>query len=195
MATEQSNANIVSLRLPSIQSFNPSGDPSRLSQKWCKWKKPLEYFLLASGVNDEKRNRALLLHLIGAETQEVFETFSNTGDDYKTAKKKLDEYFDHKKNVPFENHKFRESEQESVDSFVTRLRKLSIYCEFGNEVENSIHDQLVSKCWSTNLRRRLLIEKDLTLQKHLKLLDLLNLLIARLKLLKTVVLQIKMVRL
>ena len=60
---------------------------------------------------------------------------------------KLDEYFDHKKNVPFERHKLREAEQESgesVNSFVTRLRKLSIYCEFGTEVENNIRDQLVS---------------------------------------------------
>ena len=166
MATEHSNANIVSLGLPSIQPFSPSGDPSNLSQRWCKWKKSLEYFLLASGINDEKRKRALLLHLIGADTQEIFETFSNTGEDYKSAMVKLDEYFDHKKHVPFERHKFREAEQEfgeSVDSFVTRLRKLSIHCEFGTEVENNIRDQLVSKCQSTNLRRRLLIEKDSTL--------------------------------
>ena len=46
---------------------------------------------------------------------------------------KLDEYFDHKKSVSFKRHKFREAEQESgesVDSFVTHLRKLSIYCEY-----------------------------------------------------------------
>ena len=77
-----------------------------------------------------------------------------------------------RKKVPFERHKFREAEQESgesVDSFVTRLRKLSIYCEFSTEVENNIRDQLVSKCQSTNLRRRLLIEKDLTLQSALEI--------------------------
>ena len=99
IATEHSNANIFSLGLRSIQPFNPSGDPSNLSQRWCKWKKSLEYFLLASGINDEKTKRALLLHLIGADTQEIFETFSNTGEDYKSAMVKLDEYFDHKKNV------------------------------------------------------------------------------------------------
>ena len=112
------------------------------------------------------------LHLFGAETQEIFETYSNTGEDYKTAMVKLDEYFDDKENVPFERHKFLEAEQESgesVDSFVTRLRKLSIYCEFGTEVDNNIRDQLVSKCQSTNLRRRLLIEKDLTLQSALEI--------------------------
>ena len=161
MATEHSNANIVCLGLPSIQPFNPSGDPSNLSQRWCKWKKSLEYFLLASGINDEKRKRALLLHLIGADTQEIFETFSNTGEDYKSAMVKLDEYFDHKKNVPFERHKFREAEQESGESVVSR--------QFGTEVENNIRDKLVSKCQSTNLRRRLLIEKDLTLQSALEI--------------------------
>ena len=168
MATEQSNANIVSLGLRSIQPFNPSGDPSNMSQRWCKWKKSLEYFLLTSGINDEKRK----LHLIGADTQEKFETLNNTGEDYKTAMVKLDEYFDHKKNVSFERHKFREAEQasvESVDSFVTHLRKLSIYCEFGDKVENNIRDRLVSKCRSTNFRRHLRIEKDLTLQSALEI--------------------------
>ena len=61
----------------------------------------------------------------------------------------LEKYFDYKKNLPFERHKFREAEQESgesVDSFVTCLRKMSIYCEFGNEVKSNILDQLVSKC-------------------------------------------------
>ena len=98
---EQSNASIVSLGLPSIQLFNASGDPSNLSQRWCKWKKSFEYFLLASGINDEKRKRALLSHLIGADTQEIFETFSNTGEDYETAMVKLDDYFDHKKTFLF----------------------------------------------------------------------------------------------
>ena len=65
-------------------------------------KKSLEYFLLASGVNDEKRKRVLLLHLIGAKTQE-----SNTDEDCKTAIVKFDEYFDHKKSVAFEGHNIR----------------------------------------------------------------------------------------
>ena len=43
------------------------------------------------------------------------------------------------------------------------LRKMSIYCEFGNEVENNIGDQFVSKCRSTNFRRHLLTEKDITI--------------------------------
>ena len=129
MATYQSNANIVSLGLASIQPFNSSGDPSNLSQRWCKWKKSFEYFLLASGINDEKRKRALLLHLIGADTQEVFETFSNTGEDYKTAMVKLDEYFDHKENVPFERHKFRKAEQESGES-VDSVLHVSVNCQF-----------------------------------------------------------------
>ena len=71
---------------------------------------------MASGINDEKRKPALLLHLIGAGTQQIFETFSKTGEDCKTAMVKLDEYFDHKKNILFERHKFREAEQESGES-------------------------------------------------------------------------------
>ena len=70
-------------------------------------KKSFEYFLVASGINYGNRQRALLLHLIGSETQEIIETFNDTGTTYKHALDKLDEHFSEKKHVPFER-KFTE---------------------------------------------------------------------------------------
>ena len=56
-----------------------------------------EYYLQAASIADEARQTALLLHLVGSETQEIFETFSETGDDLKTALAKLDSYFSPKR--------------------------------------------------------------------------------------------------
>ena len=135
----------MDFHLPAIPQFNPNGDPSSLGQRWNKWKKSFEYYLQAAAITDKARQRALLLHLVGPETQEIFETFSETGDDLKTALTKLDSYFSPKKNIPFERHKFHEAKQEpeeSIDAFVTRLRKLAEYCDFGTSLNDHIRNIL-----------------------------------------------------
>lgn len=40
--------------------------------------------------------------------QDIFLTFTDTGDDYDGALNKLTEYFAPKKNIPFERHVFRQ---------------------------------------------------------------------------------------
>ena len=90
----------MDLYLNATPQFNPNGDPSSLGQLWNKWKKSFEYYLQAAAITDKARKRALLLHLTGPEIQEIFETFSETVDDLKTALTKLDNYFCPRKNIP-----------------------------------------------------------------------------------------------
>ena len=73
------------------------------------------------------------LYQAGEVTQEIFDTLEETGDDYKTAIEKLDEYFTPKKNVDYEIFQFRQAKPnngETTDQFATRLRKLAAHCEF-----------------------------------------------------------------
>ena len=161
----------TTLQLPAIPPFSVTSDQTTLGQRWSKWVKGLEYFLVASNITDKKQRRAVLLHLAGPEVQTVFETLSETGDDYATALAKLTEYFDPKKNIPFERHLFRQAAQgptENMDSYVTRLRSLAKSCEYDN-VDEMIRDQVVDKCASNSLRRRLLRETDLTLDGLLQI--------------------------
>ena len=75
----------------------------------------------------------MLLYQVGTETQEIFETLTNTGEDYDTAKTKLDEYVSPKKNATYEIFQFWQPTQqaeESVGQFATRLRKLTVNCRF-----------------------------------------------------------------
>ena len=157
------------LDLPAVPPFSVS-DHRTLAQRWEKWTKSLDYYLRASGVIDQKQKRAVLLHLAGPDVQEIFETLPNTGDDYKTALEKLNEYFQPKRNIPFERHVFRQASQqpdESMDVFVTRLRTLSKTCDFGEQMDEAIRDQAIDKCVSKELRRRLLREPDIDLAKLL----------------------------
>ena len=156
----------TTLQLPAIQPFSVTSHQTTLGQRWSKWVKGLEYFLFASNITEKKQKRAVLLHLAGVEVQTIFETLSDTGTDYDTALAKLNEYFEPKKNIPFERHAFRQAAQEShesIDAYVTRLRSLAKSCEY-DKVDEMIRDQVVDKCASNSLRRRLLRETDLTLE-------------------------------
>ena len=70
---------------------------------------------------------------------------------------------------PFERHEFRQAKQdesETADQFVMKLFQLSEHCEFGEAKEEHIRDQLIDKCKSHNLRKKLLeAGGTLTLQK------------------------------
>jgi hypothetical protein len=155
-------------QLPAVTPFSVSSEYTTLGQRWVK---SLEYYLAASNITDSARKRAVLLYLAGPEVQDIFLTFTDTGDTYETAMTKLTEYFAPRKNIPFERHLFRQTTQESgesIESFVTRLRTLAKSCSFEN-LEDAIRDQVVEKCSSGKLRRRLLREPELTLANCIKI--------------------------
>ena len=80
---------------------------------------------------------------------------------------KLSAYFEPKKNISYERHVFHKSKQsadETIDNYVVRLSKLAISFEFTDKNE-MIRDQVVNSCCSTKLRKRLLEEETLMLDK------------------------------
>ena len=167
---QQAQPQPVAIHLPPVKEFDPKGDPSTISQRWQKWKKSFVYFLNATGVRNDSQKRAALLHLVGDEVQDIFETLGDVGITYEQAVTKLDIHFDIKKNIPFEGGVFHEAGQESgenIDSYVTRLKRLIIHCEYGDATQNEIRDQVIAKCKSSKLRKRSLQEPDLTLEKVL----------------------------
>ena len=80
-----------------LTPFDPYGDSSSLSQRWKSWKRRFETYLIAVNVTDDKQKRALLLYQAGQSTQELFDTLTDTGEDFTTAMAKLDAYFMPKK--------------------------------------------------------------------------------------------------
>jgi len=168
---DQAEMMATALQLPVLQPFSAASDQTTLRQRWSKWVKGLEYFLTVSNFTDKKQKRAVLLHLAGAEVQTIFETLNDTGEDYDAALAKLNEYFVPKKNIPFERHTFRQAVQEpteGIDAYVTRLRGLAKTCKF-DKVDEMIRDQVIDKCASNNLCRRLLGETNLKLDGPLQI--------------------------
>ena len=159
--------------LPPFPSFNVDDDPTTTGQRWTKWRKRFENFLLAMNVDDPTRKRALLLHYIGPSAFDVFETLSDTGDekDYKTAMERLTEHFTPQRNVEYEIYLFRQARQqpqENLDQFATRFGQLASSCEFAS-VDKEIKSQIILSCSSSRLRRRALREPTITLKSLLDL--------------------------
>ena len=88
---------------------------------------------------------------------------SDTGDDYDTAQKKLDDYFSPKKNVDFEVFQFRQAVQQKgetvvQDQFATRLRKIVANCEFhcktpANNRLNRDGGYELPGCWIATMKK------------------------------------------
>ena len=49
----------MALQILSIPPFKRHGDQNSVSKRWSKWKKQFQYFILASGVNDDAYQNAL----------------------------------------------------------------------------------------------------------------------------------------
>ncbi|CAC5366652.1 unnamed protein product [Mytilus coruscus] len=156
----------MALALPVFPPF--SIHESAADQRWKKWTKRLQNLLVGMNIKDKVRQRALLLHYAGAEVNDIFDTLQDTVEDYDTALRKLTEYFAPKKNVEYEIYKFRQAKQETDETIVafhTKLRQLSVNCEF-NDDNREVKSQIVQGCSSSRLRRKALRE-DMTLEQLL----------------------------
>ncbi|XP_071502622.1 uncharacterized protein [Diadema antillarum] len=138
--------------------------------QWGKWLGRFERLMVAMGVSDPKRKRALLLHYAGPKVDEIFDTLQDVGQesDYDKAVAALNKYFSPKSNSLYETYIFRQAKQEaneSIDHFVTRLRQLAQNCKFHN-ADREIMVQIIMNGSSPRLRRQALCKgEDLTLQQ------------------------------
>ena len=116
-----------------------------LSENWRRWVQRFDLYLTASGKieQDEKVQCAILLHTIGEEALEIYNTFRfATGEDPNKIdhlKKKFEDYFNPRKNTVFERYKFWECKQqegESIDQFITELKTRAKSCEFGAQQDS-----------------------------------------------------------
>ena len=60
----------------------------------------------------------------------------------------------------------KQQDAESIEQYVTRLRTLVKFCEYGDKTEEHIiRDQVIATCLSSQLRRQLLSTQGLTLTR------------------------------
>ena len=114
--------------------------------------------MIAVGVTNIHQKRAVLLHLLGSDGQEIFDTLPDTGNEFKTVIKKLDDYFQPKCNMNYEWCAFlsaRQKANETIDSYVTHFRGLDKTCKYAKEDE-MIREHVVMSCDFAHLWQHLL---------------------------------------
>eukprot|EP00794_Sanderia_malayensis_P020656 gene20656-22697_t len=131
-----------------VAEFRPDAEVgASLATRWKDWLDDFEMFLLASGITDKTRKRALLLYQAGPRVREIFKNLTEVGgtSDFDVAKNKLTEYFEPQKNRRYEVYRFRQATQEqteTLDQFHTRLRTMAQTCEF-HDAEFEIEEQII----------------------------------------------------
>ncbi|XP_054260601.1 uncharacterized protein LOC128985236 [Macrosteles quadrilineatus] len=150
------------------QALDLSGN---VSENWKRFKQRFMLYLEALGSDKmpERRKIAILLTTIGDAALEVYNTFSFSESTPKLEEVigEFDKYCQPLKNIIFERFKFHslgQKEGQSVDSYVTELKKAASNCEFKDE-EDMIRDRLVLGIRDKVMQERLLRDTSLTLKK------------------------------
>ena len=142
-----------------------------LAPKWKVWLEDFQMYLVASGVTDKTKKRALLLYQAGPRVREIFRQLPDNGndDDFDTAVEKLNAYFEPQKHRLYDVYQFRQAKQgntETLDQYYTRLRSLSQHCDF-TDSDFEILLQIVLHGTSSRLRKQALRDPKITLESLL----------------------------
>ncbi len=128
------------------------GSGTNLDEQWKKFYQRFELYRQAAGATykPEEIQVALLLHVMGEEGQEIYNSFSFQNpehrNNYAQVIAKFQAYFQPRKNLVLERYNFNQAVQElgeEFDHFVTKLKNLAATCEFGDLKDSLIRDRIV----------------------------------------------------
>lgn len=164
---------------------------------WKMWLRGFEIYAEANKLSEPADKLNWMLHYAGAKVQKIFyalpehtenensmsDMMKNRGplangygkfdtNSYDEAVLKLNRFFEPKKNVSYERHVFRQMKQnanERIDMFLMRLREQAERCDFGDQLDGNIRDQITSGCASDILRRKILERGDESLAKLIQM--------------------------
>ena len=143
---------------------------------WPRWQRRFEQFRVASGLAGQSAAQQIstLLYCMGEEAEAVLASTKATDDDrkdYKLVLKKLDEFFQVRKNVIYERARFNRRNQQSGETseqYIMALYSLAENCEYGDLKEEMIRDRLVVGIRDTALSEKMQMDPKLTLEIAMK---------------------------
>lgn len=137
--------------------------------KWSRWVDRFELMLSVSGIPEQKK-LTFLLHYMG---QDAYNTVCDklapekpSDSNYETVVETLEQFYEPKPLELVENFKFHKRYQldnETVEEYLTTLRKLAIHCNFGTYLDTALRNQFVFGLKSSAAQKRCLEKKELKL--------------------------------
>ena len=165
---------ITSRTMESLQAPRPMEfTKGNTGEEWKRFKQRFEIYKQASGASEKAEDLqvSLLLHVMGEEALDIFNSFTFANDnekkDYNVVTEKFNQHFVPQQNVVVERFNFNRAHQEpqeDFDHFLTRVKNLAATCDFQDIKESMIRDRIVAGISDNSTRERLLAKKDLTLQ-------------------------------
>ena len=154
------------------------GDNAR---EWKTFKQKFQIYLLASekGTKPEDTKVALLLNIGGDELLQIYNSFEfpapatgnpNPANVLDSVLAKFDDYFAPRKNELVSRYRFRKCVQkpdETLEAYMTRLKILIKDCDYDDQRDKQLRDQVVLGCNDDKLRQKLFEVDNLTLKKTL----------------------------
>ena len=158
------------------QTFGKVEEFDCKQEEWSQYVERLGYYFAANGVEDPVRKKAIFLTLIGPCTYKILRSLvhpSTPGEkSYNELVQSLTAHFEPKPSEIVQrfrfNTRFRKT-GESIAKYVSELRALAQYCNFGETLETMLRDRLVCGINNEKIQNRLLSETELTYQKALSL--------------------------
>uniref|UniRef100_A0A3B3H285 CCHC-type domain-containing protein n=1 Tax=Oryzias latipes TaxID=8090 RepID=A0A3B3H285_ORYLA len=152
-----------------LAAFDPK------SQTWDKYNTEiLEQFFAANEIDNEDRQKAILISVVGAPTYSLMRNLLSPD---KPKDKSFNElvllmknHYDPKPSEIVQRYKFdsrNRKPNETVMDYVAELRRLAQDCNYGNTLQQRLRDRLVCGINDDRIQRRLLAETDLTFEKAL----------------------------
>ena len=145
-------------------------------EDWQQYVERLGHFFTANGITDAGKKRAVFLSVVGASTYKLLRNLvapAKTGD--KTFAQLVEVLSTHFRPMPSEIvercrfHSRYRKPGESIATFISELRALTEFCNFGATLETMIRDRLVCSVNDVGIQKRLLSEPGLTYTKAVEL--------------------------
>ena len=144
-------------------------------EDWTQYIERLEHFFVANSVTDNDKKRSILLTVMGPSAYKLLRSLISPA---KPGDKSFEELVTAMKlhhnpapSVIVQRYKFNgrfRREGESVAKFVSELRSLSEFCNYGPTLDDMLRDRLVCGVNDDHIQRRLLAEEKLTFQKAME---------------------------
>ena len=132
----------------------------------------LNFYFIANSVDDDVKKRAILLTVIG---QRQFRLIKDLCQPHSPGDKSFNELCDLLKNVHsppppkfLQRARFdakTRKPSESIQSFLADLRNIAEFCQFGDTLNDRLCEKFVTGVNHEQIQRKLLMEKELTLDK------------------------------
>ena len=149
----------MAVNLPTFPEFDLQPRDT-VPVRFEKYVKRLDNMFTAMNITRASQKKAMLLHYVGEETCDVFETLTvpeppEGSDEYKTAVKALADHFEPQKCMDYHVYVFRQETQksgENIIEFYTRLQLLARKCQFADP-ELEMKRQIIQGTSSLRLRQ------------------------------------------